>query len=178
MLEDVLIRQQSITLALSVVGLTAPSPEYDALICVPGDNAADMRRESGCGLVVRGLRRLQGAPYGRYLGVYDNGKAPRDCIEEARARGALRPDVSLFLPGDRLIIENPWHILTMTGQDGLLVHSVDGGQRINADDKIEGSPYAIGAETIKVRTRRLEMRNGRPYLDGRPLVMVLDGGIA
>lgn len=159
------LRTEAVDDALALVGLTAPSPDYAAIICTEGDDPAALCAMSGCGLLVRGrfrrwLWRRCGIIHPRLGGrPYVVGEAVADVVAVAREAGAYRGPTYDYGAGDVVVLGAPEHVLTVVQRAGAMVASVDGGQRTGE-----------GAETV---TRR-ERRAGPGTLDGRPIEGVVD----
>jgi hypothetical protein len=156
-------RRELVELATSYVGcgMTTDPEQYQALIAdgETPERAAEMARESGCGLVVRGLWRSWGCADLRLEAPYHDTKAIEDLVAMAREAGAWRSGhLDELGPGDAVVLEGPEHILTVVGVRYGFVHSVDGGQRDDA-----------GLECIKSESRKLEWPGGK-HLDTRPVL--------
>lgn len=156
------LREQIVQLALHYDGAcpTHRRDEYVELLTRGGQESKqtekDMLRMSSCALMVRGLWYKVGVRHKRLVEPYQNGMAPRDVLEVARAFGALRgggligtlprdagdnPCIDPYFPqaGDSFYILYPVNgkgehfgtitkVLTATSNE-LSFEGVDGGQK-------------------------------------------------
>jgi hypothetical protein len=142
-----------VELATSLIGKAADDEDgvYVELIA-PSDiestaRAHEMAKESGCGLVVRGLWRRAGLDHPILAAPYRDTHAISDVVQIANDHGALRPrsDWGSIAPGDVVIVDGDKpdvHMFTVVAVSDvasptLAVVSVDGGQRLGAM-RVEG----------------------------------------
>jgi hypothetical protein len=154
-----------LTLAHGYVGCSARPGDverYNDLIAhgETPDRAAQLDRESSCGLTIRGLWREYGVRDPRTDRTYHDTHAIEDLVAMAREAGAWRSGhLDELGAGDLVLLAGPEHVLTVVDTAAGSIHSIDGGQR---DDH--------GFEAVLERRRQLAFNASGAVLGGRPVM--------
>lgn len=127
-------RERVIAHLRPLVGLSDPAPAYrDAICSSDADRTDQLRRSqlgamSSCALLVRATWAACGVEHPILTAPYRIGRAVSDVVQIARERGAWRGPLTRPAPGDVVVVEGPEHVATVTGWDGDVCLSIDGGQ--------------------------------------------------
>lgn len=154
---------------LDGVGVSEHRSRYAELVA-PGETparVADMMRNSGCGLVARGLWRAAGIRHPRLDPPYKIGLAIADAVAIAHQADAIRSPRHVPAPGDAVLVgsgrlEHIYTVLRVYAQDWptdgtTWLQALDGGQRDARgaqvcrvlDHDIAGDPPRDGARLVR-----------------------------